>query len=336
MTNIHKYTGSFYIIILLTSLCLLSSCTYDYFEDETNYVVYVPKADVNKRTETYKVDDVRIFIYNTDLEKDRYSLHPFEDNARTTVGNFNFKLLPGLHPVHCFSNINGVDFSDIQSYTTAKFALQKLEDGYYKEPPVILSDNTSPLIRFPGPLVTDTAWFEHKYVGRICVAIKNLQNVDPKLTFDNIKKIEVLASGVGTVQYLSNISDSINTRSSRKAADDVMRLTTTLYQNPFQDFDLGFENYYLPSPDLSSEGNSLEPIALQINFLDANNNIIKTLNVDVVDSNYEPIILHMAETVVVTIDGNNIQILRLSDPLDWNPNIETGEDNTPNGGGTEV
>lgn len=335
MTNKHKYTGSFYII-LLASLWLFSSCTYDYFEDETNYVVYVPKADVNKRTETYKVDDVRIFIYNTDLEKDRYSLNPFEDNARTTVGNFNFKLLPGLHPVHCFSNITGVDFSEIQSYSTAKFALQQFEDGYYKEPPVILSDYKEPLIRFPGPLVTDTAWFEHKYVGRICVAIKNLQNVDPKLTFDNIKKIEVLASGVGTFQYLSNISDSINTRSSRKAADEMMKLTATLYKNPFQDFDLGFENYYLPSPDLSSEGNSLEPISLLLNFLDANDNIISTLSVDVVDSGYEPIILHMAETIVVTIDGNNIQILRLRDLLDWNPDIETGGDNTPNGGGTEV
>lgn len=336
MNNIHKYTARLCLLSVLICLCLLSSCTYDYFEDETNYVVYVPKADVNKRTDTYKVDDVRIFIYNTDLEKDRYSLNPFEDNARTTVGNFNFKLLPGVHPVHCFSNITGVDFSEIQTYTTAKFALQQSEGGYYKEPPVILSEHFEPLIRFPGPLVTDTAWFEHKYVGRICVAIKNLETINSKLTLTNIKRVEVVASGVGTFQYLSHISDSINTRSSRNNTSEKMLLTAKLYKDPYQDYEFGFENYYLPSPDLSIEGNSSEPINLNITFYDGNNNIIDFIHVEVIDANHQPLVLHMAETLMVTIDGNDVKVLTLKDLLDWNPVIEAGKDNTPGGGGTEV
>lgn len=336
MNNIHKYTTRLCLSSVLICLCLLSSCTYDYFEDETNYVVYVPKADVNRRTETYKVDDVRIFIYNTDLAKDRYSLHPFEDNARTMVGNFHFKLLPGMHPVHCFSNISGVDFSEIQSYNTAKFTLQKSEDGYYKEPPVILSEYVSPLIRIPGPLVTDTALFEHKYVGRICFAIKNLEVFNSKLTLNNIKKVEILASGVGTCQYLSQISDSINTRSSRSNANDKMLLTAKLYENPYLDFEFGFENYYLPSPDLSAEENLSEPINFKLTFFDANNQPIDFLHVEVTDANYQPKILHMAETIMVTIDGKDVKVLTLKDLLDWNPIIEAGKDNTPGGGGTEV
>jgi len=44
----------------------------------------------------------------------------------------------------------------------------------------------------------------------------------------------------------------------------------------------------------------------------------------------------MAETIVVTIDGNDIKVLTLKDLLDWNPTIETGKDNTPDGGGVEV
>lgn len=336
MNNIHKYTIRLCFSSILICLCLLSSCTYDYFEDETNYVVYAPKADVNKRTETYKVDDVRIFIYNTDLEKHRYSLNPFEDNARTTVGNFNFKLLPGLHPVHCFSNFPGIEFSEIESYNTAKFSLQKSENGYYKEPPVILSEYLEPNIHFPGPLVMDTAWFEHKYVGRICVVFKNLERVDSKLSIDNIKQVELVASGVGTVQYLSNISDSLNTRSSRNNPSDKMLLTTKLYKDPYPGFEFGFENYYLPSPDLSSEGNSSEPINFEIRFIGDNNTIISTLHIEVIDDNQQPIVLHMAETLIVKIDGKDVQVLTLKDLLDWNTSIEKGEDNTPGGGGTEV
>lgn len=336
MNNIHKYTIRLCLSSVLICLFLLSSCTYDYFDDETNYVVYAPKADVNKRTETYKVDDVRIFIYNTDLEKHRYSLHPFEDNARTTVGDFNFKLLPGLHPVHCFSNINGVEFTEVESYNTAKFSLQQSEDGYYKEPPVILSDYLAPTIHFPGPLVKDTALFEHEHVGRICVVFKNLQRFNTQLSLDNIKGIEVVAGGVGTVQYLSTISDSINTRSSRNSPGDKMFLYTKLYKDPYLDFEFGFENYYLPSPDLSAEGNSSEPINFEIRFIGDNNTIITVLPVELTDENQQPIVLHMAQTLIVEIDGKNVQVLTLKDLLDWNTSIETGKDKNPGGGGTEV
>jgi len=336
MNNIHKYTIKLYLLSVLAFFSLLSSCTYDYFEDETNYVVYVPKADVDVRTDTYKVGDVRIFIYNTDLEKDRYSLFPFEDNARTRVGNFNFKLLPGIHSVHCFSNTNGVDFTETQSYNTAKFILPKSNEGYYKEPPVILSDYLAPHIRIPGPLVMDTAFFEHKYVGRICFAIKNLEAFNSKLTLKNIKTVRIVASGVGTSQYLSQISDSINTRSSRSSVNDKMLLNAKLYKNPYQNFEYGFENYYFPSPNLSSEGNSSEPINFQLTFLDVNDKIIDVIPVEVRDDNYQPKTLHMAETIVVTIDGNDIKVLTLKDLLDWNPTIETGKDNTPDGGGVEV
>ncbi|WP_255491297.1 MULTISPECIES: hypothetical protein [unclassified Dysgonomonas] len=316
---------------------MFSSCTYDYFEDETNYVVYVPKADAAKMTDTYKVEDVRIYIFNTDLQRERYSVNPFAENARSRVGNFHFKLLPGLHHVYCFTNMQNIGFSDIQSHNTARFGLQQSEDGYYQEPPVILVDYNEPHMRVPGPPITDTAWFEHQYVGRICFAMKNLGKVNPKLSFDNIKKVDIIASGVGTIQYLSQLSDSVQTRSSRNGIDDKMRLSAELYQSPYKDFEFGFENYYLPSPDLSAEGNSSDAFSFKISFMDAGNNIIETLNVDAVDSKTgKAVVLHMAQTIVLTIDGNNVQILELGNPHDWYSDIEGTDNNTPGNGGIEM
>lgn len=325
-----------FLLFVFISICLLSSCTYDYFEDETNYVVYVPKVDVNNITDTYKVDHVRIFIYNQDLEKHRYSLAPFDENPRTKVGNFHFKLLPGVHPVLSFSNINAIEFSDIESYKTSKFTLQQAEDGSFKEPPVIMSDYFEALIRFPGPLVRDTAWFEHQYVGRICVAIKNLEMVNPKLTLKNIDKVEVVAGGVGTVQYLSQISDSINTRSSRMSPSDKMQFTAKLYESPYPGYEYGFQNYYLPSPDLSSEGNPSEPIYFDLTFRDANNQIIDKVHIEMVDDNYKSVVLHMAQTIVLTVDGDKFKVLQLDGLEHWNTDIEVVKDNTPGGGGIEL
>lgn len=331
------YNGLYCFIIL--SVCIFTSCTYDYFEDESNYVVYIPKADVNKITDTYKIDDVSILIYNDNLEKERYSYYPFDDNARTKLGNFNFKLFPGEHSVYCFTNIPEIGFSDIETYSTARFTLEQDESGYYKEPPAIMLERKQPFIRFPGPVVIDTACFEKKYVGRICIAFKNLTNLNSALTFENIERVEIFAQGVGVTQYLSDIKipGLEDTRSSRLSLGDKMKLTSQLYKDPYMDFEFGFANYYFPSLVPAVEGGETEPISLQLNFLNSNNDIINSLAVDVIDRvTNKALILHMNETIVITVDGNNIQILRLDDPYDWNPTIEPGGNNTPGGGGTEI
>ncbi len=343
MTN-KKITGGLCFIAFLACISFFSSCTYDYFEDETNYVVYAPKADINKTSETYKINDIRILIYNGDLSKDRYSCNPFDENARAQVGNFHFKLFPGAHSVYCLTHISGVNLSNIDTHNTARLDLKQhtngLEDNniaYYQEPSPILLEYHTPIIRFPGPLVTDTAWFETRYVGQICVAFKNLTKVSPALTFSNIKRVEIIASGVGVQQNLSLVTDSINTRSSRISVDDKMLLSSTLYEDPYKDFEFGFHNYYFPSPEAFGEDNSVERISLDINFIDKDGKSIFNLPIYIAERNTrKPIILHMNQVLVVTVDGNDIQVLTLNKPEDWNPNIQEGGDTTPGGGGIEM
>lgn len=327
-----RHNGILYFILLFC-ISFGTSCTYDYFEDESNYVIYVPKADFNQRTDDYKVDQLSIFVYNNDLEKERYSSYPFEENARSRFGNYNFKLSSNKYSVYCFTNTSDVSFIDLATHSTARFDLKQSADGYYQEPPVIMLDTMRPLIHYPGPVIIDTAYLETKYVGRICFVFKNLTDLHPALSKSNIKKIELIAGGIGVSQYLANITDSTETRSSRKSTSDKMFLTPVLYDNPFQEFDFGFANYYFPSPDIDD----LEPIHMELHFIGGNNQIITRLNVEISDRiTGKPIPLHMNETLIVKIDGNNVQILNLKNPADWESEIENGEDDNPGGGGIEV
>lgn len=119
--NKKYYSQFFYLLAVLPALLYFSSCTYDYFEDETNYIVYVPKADENKRTDTYNIKDLSIFIYNDELYKERYSYTPFTENPRSKLGNFNFRLYPGTYNVYCFSNLEDILFQDLNTFSTARF-----------------------------------------------------------------------------------------------------------------------------------------------------------------------------------------------------------------------
>jgi hypothetical protein len=336
--NKDYYPQALCFLAILSILLFIPSCTYDYFEDETNYEVYVPKADKDLRTETYGIEDLSIFIYNEGLKKERYSLSPFAENARSKSGNFNFRLYPASYTVYCFTNVKEINFRNLDTYNEAGFDLQQSTDGYYKEPSAIYVEYKTPTIHFPGPVVSDTALFERKYVGRICVAFKDLIKLDPLLTQANIKNIQIEASGVGTTQFFPALTDSINTRSARNSADDKMLLNSDVYNHlDYKDFDFGIQNYYFPSPDLYGEGRE-EPIVLKLRFFgQSGNELSSPLTIRVTDKKTgKPIVLHMNETLIVEVDGNDIQILSLDDPENWNPQIEEEGNSGPGGGGIGV
>lgn len=317
------YPQIFFLLAILSVLLLIPSCTYDYFEDETNYEVYVPKADKDMRTDEYSIEDLDIFIYDDVLSKERHSSTPFEENTRSMRGNFNFRLFPNSYNVYCFTNTQDIDFYDLDTYSQARFDLQQSTDGtYYKEPSAIYVEHKAPTINFPGPLVSDTVLFESKYVGRICVAFKNLTEVSTLLTQANIKEIRIEATGIGTTQYLQMLTDSINTRSSRKTPNDKMKLVSEVFDLEYKDFSFGIQNYFYPSPDLSKEGYPDEPIVLDMNFIDHSDNVLFVLSVAVVDNAKKTMILHMNETLIVEVDGYNIQVLHLDDIEDWDSQID--------------
>jgi len=332
-----RHSSQAFYLLALIFLFSVSSCTYDYFEDETNYEIYVPKADRNLRTDTYSIEDLSIFIFNETLVKDRYSHNPFTENARSMAGNFNFRLFPGTYSVYCFTNVQDIYFQNLNTYNEARFDLQQYTDGFYKEPSAIYVDYKEPTIEFPGPVLSETAYFEQKYVGQICIAFKNLTQLSPSLTKANIKEIQIEASGIGVTQYLSALTTIENTRSSRLSADNKMKLASKPFDVDYKDFEFGVQNNYYPSPDLSAEGRENEPIVLKLKFVGQSGEMLyDTFTVGIKDKTGKPIVLHMNEILIVEVDGNNVQVLRLDDPEQWNPKIESEDESRPGGGGIGV
>mgnify|MGYP000928640119 CR=1 FL=1 len=325
-----RYFAFRFISLLALCSTILPACTYDYFDDESNYVVYVPKADAEKVIDSYSIEDLAIYIYSEDLQRERYSFSPFEEDARAVIGNYHFKLFPGFHSVYSFTGLSNLTFTDLNTQSTARFDLQKNTDGYYLEPSAIFLEYATPTILFPGPVVTDTAHFERPFTGRICIAFKNMSSLHSSLTANDISKVEIEATGIGTTQYFSQITDSVSTRSSRFSSEDKMLLSSVVYENPYEDFEFGLENHYLPSPALGTK----EYISLQLRFINNQNMEVYSMFVDLADETRNPIILHTNETIVIKIDGDKIHIISLDNPADWE-SIMGGGSSGP-GSGVEV
>ncbi|RNC65913.1 hypothetical protein D7D25_05180 [Proteiniphilum sp. X52] len=305
---------------MIFSFCLIFSvsCTYDYFEDETNYVIYVPKANAELITDEYRIEDIHIYIYNSEtLEKQKSASFPFQENARMKLGNFNFRLFPGSYSTYCFANTGEINFHQMASRQDATFGLPESDNMEYRYPgslPRFSVEITNPKINYPGPLVVDTAYFNKRYSGRICVAFKKLTKINPLLSYSNIKNVKIAATGTGTYQRMSLLTDSVHTRSSSYTSSDKVIMDCIPYENPYEDYSFGIDGYFFPS---LSDAEGL-PISLTMDFIDHNGNSIQVVYMDVTET------LHMNQTIYVGTDGFTTMVLNISDPEQWNSEIVSG------------
>lgn len=303
-------------VILITSLMLFASCTFDYFEDETNYVVYAPKADSERITDGYKIGDIHIYIYNGEtLARQKTASFPFRENMRMKNGNFNFRLFPGSFNAFCFANTEGIVFSGMPSLQNGGFGLPESDNGTYHYPDSLASFSVeflNPTIDISGLLVTDTAYFDKRYSGRICVAFEKLTNLNPLLTYSNIQKIKVEATGTGVFQPMFLLTDSVDTRSSSYTPSDRVMMELPHYENPFGHYEFGMDGYFFPS---LGDG---RPISLKMDFFDYNGNSIHAFSISVLET------LHINQTIYIGTDGISSVVLDIPGPEQWNPEIVGG------------
>ncbi|WP_294081108.1 hypothetical protein [Proteiniphilum sp. UBA5384] len=305
-------------IILFFSLIFFASCTYDYFEDETNYVVYAPKANVELTADEYKIEDIHIYIYkNATLVNMKRASHPFKESARMREGNFNFRLFPTAYDVFCFANTGGIVWSTLTSRQEGGFGLPESESGEYLYPSSFASFSIEmfhPAIDYPAPVITDTAYFNKRYSGRICIAFEKLANFNPSLTYSNIGKVKVTATGTGTYQNMALLTDSINTRSGSYTSWDKVMMEFIPYENPFEHYEFGIDGYFFPS---LSDG---RPISLWMDFFDHNGNMLHSFLIDIVQT------LHMNQTIYLGTDGMSTFELNIDGPEQWEPEIVGDDD----------
>ena len=132
------------LIMVLSFLAVLLfqiSCTYDYFEDETNYILYVPEVEEGS------VTDCSVFVYADSgqlIAKKTMSTQTVKD-PRMAQGLFGFKLFPGSYKVYCYTNTDSISFSNISKLQEAAFTAHKRKSGqdHYVQPDVAWNESSS-------------------------------------------------------------------------------------------------------------------------------------------------------------------------------------------------
>lgn len=293
----------YFICCCITAIGLLgTACTHDYFDDETNYQVFVP--EVLDGT----ISDCRILVYNSAgaLAGERYAAAPFDQNTRFTKGLFGFKLPPGKYAVYCYINTGGVSFSDHKTLSSASFstlrAEEEPEEHAYMQPDDMFWQKLNPDVPFSSFLKTDTASIT-RYVGKVTVRFKNFPH-----PVTDIAQVRLCASDIATVQPLQ-----ADTLTSRHTDMDCMVALNSLkpLANEFE-----VQNLYLPSID----GVMMD---LRFRFLGNTDQIVAEMPVEVSDKiSGQPLRLISGQHMVIEVDGYTI--VRVS-VIGWNEHIEGGE-----------
>lgn len=289
------------LIILLAAFIVVllpyTACTYDYFEDETNYIVYVP--EVKGKT----VGDCRVMVYNKagELVGLKTATSSSKD-PRILEGIFAFRLMPGDYKIYCYANTSDVTFDDVQSLETASLKLSGTEtEGVYRQPSDVLFDIFERKVEHQGILHMDTAAVK-RYTGRITVRLKNFPSDLSKLS-----RVDLRAEGVASVQHLKK-----DTLTARVTTGDVIKHTDTAESVLPQGGVYEFEHRYFPSV----EGGLM---VLSFVFIDSGGGVITSLPVPVAHpATNVPIRLYHGKRIIIEIDRYLVGAVHL---VGWDEDI---------------
>ena len=294
-----------WLLIVFFTACIASifsytACTYDYFVDETNYIVYIPEV------KDKKVDGCRVMVYDkTGLLVGDKSTSTTTNDTKIEFGLFTFRLPVGDYKVYCYANTDGVAFSDESSYETSALSLLSHETGdSYVQPSDVFFDIREHTVKHPGVLVTDTAEIK-RYVGRITVRFKNFP-------FDvtNLASIDLLAEGVATKQYLKH-----DTLTTCIGDVDFLKHTDDLSTISLKEGVLEVDHRYFPSIENSYK-------TLNFSFLNSGGEQIARIPVGVADPDtYTPYRLYYGKRLIIEVDRYLITTIQL---VGWNEDIQTG------------
>ncbi|MEG0039173.1 MAG: hypothetical protein RR711_08370 [Bacteroides sp.] len=296
------------LIVLYTCwlACLsLTSCTYDYFEDETNYIVFVPEVMNNT------VSDCRVMVYNEAgmLVKVRYASSPFDKDPRIAKGQFAFRLpVGGTYKVYGYTNTDSLLFTDSSSLDQAAFRLSDNVSGKqrYNQPPDLFVEKLTPSIIRPGYLYVDTLQTQ-RYTGRITVRFRKLPAYASQ-----IKSVRLSAQGIASKQHLKD-----DTWPTRLSENDVMYHQGELGSQPDPNM-LEVDYRYFPSIQNGFT-------KLNLTFLDAAGNTLSSIPVEVVDPKTQvPLRLLSGQRIIIEIDSGFVVNISV---VGWDENIRSGDTN---------
>jgi hypothetical protein len=198
-------------IARLSGLCLIIaavSCTYDYFEDETNFWVYVPQIERSEISNFY------ISIHSTDGRHvlTRQEETPFDRDVMMRRGILRFKLAPGNYRVSCFADYtrNAITEGNPLETSYMRQPDDDTERGTYRAtasmPRVLFMNNVAayplehPEAKSPPEADIDASRI---FKGRIVCNFKDLPSA--------IDRVDIFYRGVATKYRFDGVFDRFTT-----------------------------------------------------------------------------------------------------------------------------
>lgn len=289
------------LFAIVTIIISYTSCTYDYFEDETNYIVFVP--EVYDKT----VRDCRVMIYNEAgvLVGEKSATAPFDKDPRIQIGQFAFRLQqPGDYKVYCYTNTDSLTFAETGSFDRASFKMNLIEGSdNYMQPSDMYFQKLEHTVEHPAFLIVDTTDIK-RYTGRITVRYKNFPAYLADLS--KVEKIHTTAEGIGTKQYIK-----LDTLTTRSGPTDVMSHFSTPLDRGADRIEI--DNRFFPS---------IEDTLSVLNFelFDSNDERVINLSLEVADFDTQiPLRLLHGRRMIIEVDRYTIINVSV---VDWDADVQ--------------
>lgn len=250
-----------FIYFLLLIFC--SSCTYDYFEDETNYRLYVPQIHEKSITDFH----ISVFDKLGNLAFEREYIYPFDADIFIEQGIIKMKLPPGDYRISGFANSKNTEtnlvYQKSKNINTSAIWLEAYRSNVYKTAPELRTVlNKETLVPFIGePLKIDTLDISEKsiHVGQIIYNFKKLPN--------SIHRIEIATTNLAT--GLAFDGTSLNTSTNDCV---LLHFQTDTLKTANDHFSI--KKFYYPSALSNSRNGEYKILNIHTRFYDANNNLI--------------------------------------------------------------
>lgn len=273
----------------LLGLCLMIfgavSCTYDYFEDETNFRLHVPQIENNE------ISRFCVVFHDANGKHIRTRLveAPFDRDDLTKQGILRFKLFPGEYHITCFAEYAEGSISEGESFVNSyKKALLRNpgtgSDNVYTP----YNSNTRALFleavtAFPAGHPSTQIPVEanidenHCFKGQVTSNFIDLPDI--------IKRIDISATGLSTKFKFDGLFDHFT------ASDRLAVSLNTAQMSPGTPANsLSNTDYLIPSVGINFKNyldgvpySSALSMDLQVDFYDANNVLMGSASVSDAD-----------------------------------------------------
>lgn len=286
----------------LAMLVTFSSCTFEYFEDEMNYKVYVPEFKQKL------VENCRVILWNTATGEKAGDIFAMSNQTEDNVleqGIFAFRVGPGSYRACVLTDVDSVGHYGTEDLQLSSFALDRKDNSVFKAPRSMLFDYIERTLIAQGQEVCDTAKVE-LYPAKLTVRYRG--NDVPAET---CRKARMRLTNIATEQRV--MLDTL-TSGVRDAKTDYIFDNVEAY--PLSGDGARFEVSGLLFPTVENE-----MLKLHIEFKDAASRVIAAYAFSLSTRDSKPLRIFHSQHVIIDIYNEGFMITIRG----WDDHINAGE-----------